>query len=118
MRNAMQGLDDLVRRGKRGPEATKLMNVKVPTALLARISALAEKLRVKKTEVIIAILNEGLDSADSELKGWTPPPKVVVPKARRCTILGCEREKVAKDLCMAHYVARRRAQDKARPSAR
>jgi hypothetical protein len=109
MPNAQLGLDDLVRRGKTGQEATKLMNVKVPSALLERIGAVASKLRTSKTEVVIAILNEGLDTADTELKGWKPPPKIVVPKERRCTMKGCEREKVAKGLCATHYQAKRRA---------
>ena len=109
MANVVLRLDDLVTRGKTGREATKLMNVKVPTSLLERITAVAEKMRVKKTEVVIAILNEGLDTADSELKGWKAPPKIVVPKNRRCTIPGCEREKVAKGICATHYQAQRRA---------
>jgi hypothetical protein len=110
MPNAKLGLDDLVSRGKAGREVSKLMNVKVPTALLARLDALAAKLRVKKTEVVVAMLNEGLDTADTELKGWKPPPKIVIPKARRCTVSGCEREKVAHGLCPTHYQAQRRAQ--------
>jgi hypothetical protein len=114
MRNPKIGLDDLLSRGTNGPEATKLMNVKVPTALLARIAAVATTLRAKKTDVVIAILNEGLAAADSELKGWKPPPKPVIAKARRCTVASCERERTAKGLCMAHYVAQRRAARKAR----
>ncbi len=110
MGHAKLGLDDLVSRGKVGREPNKLMNVKVPTTLLKRIGALAEKLRVKKTEVVIAILNEGLDTADTELKGWKPPPRIVIPKERRCTVAGCEREKVAKGICATHYQAQRRAQ--------
>lgn len=108
MPNAKLRLDDLVSRGKTGLEVSKLMTVHVPSALLERISALAEKLRVTKTEVVIAILNEGLDTSDKELKGWKPPPKVVVPKARRCMMPGCDREKTAKGRCMAHYQAERR----------
>ena len=109
MRDLKLGLNDLVSRGKAGREASKLMNVKVPTVLLERIGALATKLRAKKTEVVVAILNEGLDTADNELKGWKPPPRPVVPKDRRCTIHGCERERTAKGLCATHYQAQRRA---------
>jgi hypothetical protein len=109
MDNARLGLNDLVSRGATGREVSKLMNVKVPSALLERIDALAARLRVKKTEVVIAILNEGLENADKELKGWKPPPKLVVPKDRRCTVAACEREKVAKGLCATHYQAQRRA---------
>src|SRR6185295_11799655 len=108
MSNAKLTLNDLVNRGKSGPEVTKLMNVKVPTALLERIAAVAHKMRVKKTEVVVAILNEGLDTADKVLKGWKAPPKVVIPKDRRCTISGCERERVAKGICATHYQAERR----------
>lgn len=109
MANAKLSLDDLVSRGKTGREVTKLMNVKVPSSLLERLDVLSKKLRVKKTEVVVAILNEGLDTADHELKGWKAPPKPVIPKARRCTVSGCEREKTAKGLCPAHYQAQRRA---------
>ena len=109
MSNPTLRLDDLANRGKTGAEATKLMNVKVPTALLERIGALAKMMRVTKTEVVIAILNEGLNTADTQLKGWKAPPMPVIPKNRRCTVAGCAREKVAKDRCMAHYQAQRRA---------
>jgi hypothetical protein len=109
MRNAKLGLSDLVSRGKTRLQADRLLNVKVPTLLLDRISALARTLRAKKTDVVIAILNEGLETADSELKGWKAPPKPVIPKARRCTVAGCEKERVAKGLCPAHYQAQRRA---------
>jgi hypothetical protein len=109
MSNAKLGLSDLVSRGKTGPQAVRLLNVKVPTVLLERISRLAATLRAKKTDVVVAILNEGLETADSELKGWKAPPKPVVPKARRCTAPGCEKERVAKGLCPAHYQAQRRA---------
>ena len=109
MGNARLGLNDLVSRNTTGSEASKLMNVKVPSTLLARLDALASKLRAKKTEVVIAILNEGLENADKELQGWKPPPKPVIPKERRCTMPGCDREKVAKGVCATHYQAQRRA---------
>jgi hypothetical protein len=109
MPNAKLRLDDLVSRGKTGSEVFRMMAVMVPTALLERISAVAKKMRVTKTEVVITILNEGLDTADKELKGWKPPPKIVIPKERRCTVSGCDREKTAKGLCVAHYQAQRRA---------
>jgi hypothetical protein len=109
MRNPSLRLDDLVTRGRKGHEESKLMNVKVPENVLARLARVAAKLDTSKTEVVIAILNEGLDTAEEELKGWKPPPKPVVPKERRCTIKGCEREKVAKGLCATHYQAQRRA---------
>ena len=109
MRNPNLRLDDLVTRGKRGREETKLMNVKVPANVLTRIDRVAANLGATKTEVVIVLLNEGLDKTDIELKGWKPPPKIVIPKERRCTMKGCEREKVAKGVCATHYQAQRRA---------
>jgi hypothetical protein len=109
MRNPNLRLDDLVSRGQHGREESKLMNVKLPTHLLARLDSVAKKLGSTKTEVVVAILNEGLDTADQELKGWKAPPKPVVPTQRRCKLKGCEREKVAKGLCATHYQAQRRA---------
>ena len=109
MRNPHLRLDDLAARGKRGREETKLMNVKVPANVLTRLDRVAAHLGATKTEVVVAILNEGLDKADTDLKGWKPPPKIVVPKERRCSIKDCGREKVAKGLCATHYQAQRRA---------
>ena len=110
MRNPNLRLDDLVTRGKRGREETRLMNVKVPANVLNRIDRVATNLGATKTEVVIAILNEGLEAAEAELKGWKPPPKPVIPKERRCTVKACDRERVAKGLCATHYQAQRRAQ--------
>ncbi len=109
MRNPNLRLNDLVTRGKTGREESKLMNVKVPANVLERIDRVASNLGATKTEVVIAILNEGLETAEVELKGWKPPPKPVVPKERRCTVKACERERVAKGLCATHYQAQRRA---------
>jgi hypothetical protein len=109
MRNPNLRFDDLVSRGRKGQEESKLMNVKVPSTVLARLDSVADKLGTSKTEVVIAILNEGLDTAEQELRGWKAPPKPVVPKERRCTVKGCDREKVAKGLCATHYQAQRRA---------
>src|ERR1035437_4579910 len=109
MRNPNLRLNDLGTRGRKGREESKLMNVKVPDHVLGRIDRVAGNLGATKTEVVIAILNEGLDTAESELEGWTAPPKPVVPKERRCTVKGCDREKVAKGLCATHYQAQRRA---------
>ncbi len=109
MRNPNLRLDDLVARGQKGHEESKLMNVKVPSNVLARLDRVAATLGTTKTEVVIAILNEGLETSERELKGWKAPPRPVVPKERRCTIKACEREKVAKGLCATHYQAQRRA---------
>jgi hypothetical protein len=70
MPNSRLGLDDLVSRRNTGQEASGLMNVKVPSALLARIGALAATLRATRTDVVVAVLNEGLDKTETELKGW------------------------------------------------
>src|SRR5258708_3317109 len=109
MRNPNLRLEDLVTGGEKGREESKLMNVKVPVNVLSRIDRVAAHLGSTKTEVVIAILNEGLAAAEVELKGWKPPPKPVIPKERRCTVKGCERERVAKGLCATHYQAQRRA---------
>ena len=106
--------DDLLSRSKGGREQSSLMNVKVPVRLLDRIRHVADQLRATKTEVVIALLNDGLAVAEKDLKKWTPPPKPVIPKARRCTVAGCDRERVAKGLCATHYQAYRRAQEKKR----
>jgi len=88
------------------------MNVKVPVNVVTRIDRLAANLGATKTEVVIAVLNGGLDNAEKELKGWKPPPKIVISKERRCSIKDCAREKVAKGLCATHYQAQRRASGK------
>lgn len=112
MRDPNLRLTDLLSRGKKGREQTKLMNVKVPATVLNRIDQVASNLGATKTEVVIAILNEGLESAEQELKTWKPSTRPPVPKERRCATKGCERERVAKGLCATCYQAARRAQGK------
>jgi len=109
MGNPNLRLNELVTRGQKGREESKLMNVKVPADVLARIDRVAANLGATKTEVVIAILNEGLETAEHELKGWKPPAKPLVPKERRCTVKGCDRERVAKGVCATHYQAQRRS---------
>lgn len=109
MKESQLKLSDLLDRGRQAREQTKLMNVKVPTKVLARLHTVATNLGTTKTEVVIAILNEGLDAAERELKNFRPPPRPVIPKERRCTVKGCDREKIAKGLCATHYQAHRRA---------
>jgi len=89
------------------------MNVKIPSNVLDRLDKVAESLRATKTEVIIAILNEGLIAAEGELRGWNPPPQPAIARERRCEVKDCEREKVAKGLCATHYQAQRRAHQSA-----
>ena len=42
------------------PASTRLMNVKVPTTMEQAITQLAKGLGTSKTEVVLALLNEGL----------------------------------------------------------
>lgn len=112
MRDPNLRLNDLLSRGKKGREQTRLMNVKVPATVLNRIDQVATNLGATKTEVVIAILNEGLESAEQELKNWKPPARPAVAKDRRCATRGCEKERVAKGLCATCYQAARRAQGK------
>ena len=67
-------LTDLRRREK---GASKLMNVKIPAHVSDAIQRVARDLGASKTEVVIALLNEGLDVSAESLKGWKPPkPKI------------------------------------------
>ena len=53
-------LVDLRRRDK---ATSKLMNVKIPTHISDAIQRVARDLSASKTEVVIALLNEGLDAS-------------------------------------------------------
>ena len=103
---------DLRLRDLRGPRrgVTKLMNIKVPTVVNEEIQRVARELKASKTDVVIALLNEGLDSASGALKGWKTPKVKLPPPKRTCTIRGCERAYVAKGYCATHYQAFRRGQ--------
>jgi hypothetical protein len=57
--NANLRLQDLYGRDKENE--TKLLALYVPKDLTARIDRLARELKAKKREVILALLNEGLD---------------------------------------------------------
>ena len=57
--NANLRLQDLYGREKEGE--TKLLALYVPKELTTRIDRLAKDLKAKKREVILALLNEGLD---------------------------------------------------------
>jgi hypothetical protein len=57
--NANLRLSDLYGREKEGE--TKLLALHVPKELTTRIDRLAKDLKAKKREVILALLNEGLD---------------------------------------------------------
>jgi hypothetical protein len=65
MRSALR-LSDLKNR-ERG--SSKLMNVKIPLYVSDAIQKVAADLGASKTEVVIALLNEGLAVAHSAVKG-------------------------------------------------
>lgn len=98
-------LTDL-RRRERG--TSKLMNVKIPTSVSDAIQRVAKDLGASKTEVVIALLNEGLDFSGDALKGWKRPKSNLPPPKRVCSVKGCGRAYVAKGFCANHYQAARR----------
>lgn len=54
---------------QRPVSATRLMNVKIPAALSDAIDRLAGEFNTSKTEVVVALLNTGLDVAAQKVKG-------------------------------------------------
>jgi hypothetical protein len=93
---------------RRETGTSKLMNVKIPSYVSDAIQRVARALGASKTEVVIALLNEGLDVSIDRLKGWKRPKAVLPPPKRVCSIKGCGRAYVAKGLCANHYQAARR----------
>ena len=63
-------LSDLKNRER---TTSRLMNVKIPAYVSDAIQKVARDLGVSKTEVVIALLNEGLEAASSALKDFRPP---------------------------------------------
>ena len=104
MRSDLRLMD--LRRRERG--SSKLMNVKIPAHVSEAIQRVARELGVSKTEVVIALLNEGLDVSVDTLKGWKPIKVVLPPPKRVCSVKGCGRAYVAKGFCANHYQAARR----------
>ena len=49
------------------------MNVKIPARLGDAIDDLAQKFGASKTEIVVALLNTGLDAAATKLKGLRLP---------------------------------------------
>jgi hypothetical protein len=98
-------LTDLRRRDK---STSKLMNVKIPSHVSDAIQRVAKALGASKTEVVIALLNEGLDVTTDALKGWKRPKADLPPPKRVCSVKGCGRAYVAKGFCANHYQAARR----------
>ncbi|MFN8627590.1 MAG: hypothetical protein U0587_16635 [Candidatus Binatia bacterium] len=54
---------------QRPVSATRLMNVKIPATLGDAIDRLADEFGTSKTEVVVALLNTGLDLAAEKVKG-------------------------------------------------
>ncbi len=54
---------------QRVPSRTTLMNVKIPASIGDAIDRIAKELQLSKTEVVVALLNEGLEVAADRLRG-------------------------------------------------
>ena len=54
---------------KREYSSSRLMNVKIPAYVSDAIQKVADDLGASKTEVVIALLNEGLEVASKSLTG-------------------------------------------------
>src|SRR5215470_15013584 len=103
----------------RSQVASKLMNVKIPAEVNQQIQRVAEALKASKTEVVIALLNEGLEVSEGMIKkrGRRPALKAApagrtgsraVRAGQQCAAKGCAQPAVAKGLCPKHYQAERR----------
>ncbi len=99
-------LEDL--KGRAGARS-KLMNVRIPAYVSDAIDTVATTLGAAKTEVVVALLNEGLDRATELLRGWQPVRVALPPPTRACTVDGCDRAYVARGYCASHYQAYRRS---------
>ena len=97
-------LRDLKQRER---SSSRLMNVKIPAYVSAAIDRVARDLDASKTEVVIALLNEGLQASATALKGW-PADTETRAEQRWCVVNGCREPHVAKGYCAAHYQAARR----------
>lgn len=101
----------------RSQVASKLMNVKIPAEVNQQIQRVAEALKASKTEVVIALLNEGLEVSEGLIKrGGRRTAVAAKPAAARraksaaaaCAAKDCKRPAVAKGFCAKHYQADRR----------
>ena len=72
-------------KNRDGGRTARLMNVKVPASVGAAIERIAADLDATKTDVVIALLNQGIDVASEALGGWKPPWEATAPvrKSRR-----------------------------------
>ena len=59
---------------------SRLMNVKIPAYVSDAIEKLATEVGASKTEVVIALLNEGLAVSQSAIKDWRQQKGVKVGK--------------------------------------
>jgi len=102
----------------RSQVASKLMNVKIPAEVNQKIQRVAEALKASKTEVVIALLNEGLEVSEGVIGKRARRAALQAGPAKRrarrrelaqsCGSSGCKRAAVAKGLCTKHYQAQRR----------
>lgn len=94
---------------KREYTSSRLMNVKIPAYVSDAIQKVADDLGASKTEVVIALLNEGLQVAVGAMKDWRPSKGSRAANTRRgCSVKGCTRPHVAKGLCANHYQVAKR----------
>lgn len=84
------------------------MNVKIPAYVNNAIQRVADDLGASKTEVVVALLNEGLDAAGELVQGWAPRKSPGIAAKRGCRVRGCGRPHMAKGYCASHYQAVRR----------
>ncbi len=90
---------------KREYTSSRLMNVKIPAYVSDAIQKVASDLGASKTEVVIALLNEGLDAASTALKNFRPAR---LAGNKQCSVPGCGKAYVARGYCANHYQAARR----------
>ena len=98
-------LQDLKHRER---SSSRLMNVKVPADVSEAIQKVARDLGASKTDVVIALLNEGLAASEATVRDWHPSKAVSSLAKRLCGVEGCQQPYVAKGYCAAHYQAFRR----------
>lgn len=70
-------LQDLMKRER---SASRLMNVKIPAYVGDAIERLATEVGASKTEVVIALLNEGLAVSETAVKAWRDQKGIKNPK--------------------------------------
>lgn len=90
---------------KREHTSSRLMNVKIPAYVSDAIQKVASDLGASKTEVVIALLNEGLDAASTAMKNFRPAK---MAGSKQCSVIGCTKPHVARGYCANHYQAARR----------